>query len=79
MKTKQIAQKNGKNGTIIGQIKQVIGVSSADFSYVCLRWNALRRGRINVANTYQLIGMCYVLSIVSGKKYRVRHIHVSPR
>ena len=23
--------------------------------------------------------MCYVLLIVSGKKYRVRHIHVSPR
>ena len=46
---------------------------------MCLRWSALRIGQGNVANTYQLIGMCYVLLIVSGKKYRVRHIHVSPR
>ena len=44
---------------------------------MCFRWSALRIGQSNVANTYRGNGLCYVLSIVSGKKYRVRHIHVS--
>ena len=38
---------------------------------MCLRYSAYRRGPGNVANTYRGNGLCYVLSIVSGKN---RHI-----
>lgn len=58
--------RSNKNGPFLKELR-----------YVCLRWNAYRRGRINVANTYLESCLCYVLSIVSGKKYGVRHMHVS--
>ena len=52
-KMRQIKQKNGKNGKNIRWIEQKSRASSAGFSYVCLWWNALRRGQGNVANTYR--------------------------
>ncbi len=51
----------------------------ADFSYVCFRWSALRKGQGNVANTYQLIGLCYVLLIVSGKKRHIKETGINRR
>ena len=68
---RQIVQKNGKNGTNIGRIRQKNGPHPGAYEYVCLRWSALRIGQGNVANTYLGNGLCYVLSIVSGKN---RHI-----
>ena len=76
---KQIVQKNGKNGTNIGQIEQINGPHLGAYGYVCLLWNALRIGQGNVANTYQLIGMCYVLLIVSGKKRHIKETGINRR
>ena len=60
----------GKTGRTLGGLNKN-GPHPGAFEYVCFRWSALRIGQGNVANTYWADGMCYVLSIVSGKK---RHI-----
>lgn len=76
---KQIVQKNGKNGTNIRQIEQKNETDFTGFGYVCLRWNAYRRGRINVANTYPGNSLYYVLSIVSGKKRHIKETGINRR